>query len=302
MQLSEAEIELARQNKSQFISLKYLDEDGLLKQVDTAFYNLEEEKLFFFNNEINLKPIDTKGFIDPFRSFPTTSFFCENIASKYNARKLSAKLLSKVAESFTPVLNAELSFWVATDEDQNDYTLIADPIDIHANLRSDIIATLEKINIKTTSHYHGITPAESVIGVRGNDIVDLADNIIIAKFIIANIADSYGLKAQFFFQPLSNLSLVITGSKDDINKICSLIQENVELSSLFAKNNRNIYGFELNKLHNYKTTIPNTTILRISLLCCNLFIPYLALAGLLLYNVDRKFLNNEILQYFSNKT
>ena len=300
MQLSEAEIELARQNKSQFVSLKYLGDDGSLKQIDTSFNNLEEGRSFVCSNEVNLKPIDTKGFVDPFRSFPTTSFFCENIAGKHNARKLSAKLLSKSTESFKPLLNAEISFWVSTEEDQSDYTLIADPIDSHANLRSDIVATLERINIKTASHYHGITPAESVIGIRGNDIIDLADNIIIAKFIIANIADSYGLKAQFVFQTLSSLSLVITGSQGDIDKICTSIQRKGKQLSLFV-NNSNIYSCKLGKIHNYKTTAQNA-VLKISLLCHDLFIPYLAFAGLLLYSVDSKLLNKEILQYFNNKT
>lgn len=302
MQLSKSEIELVKQNKSQFVSLKFLGDDGALKQIDTSFNNIKEGNLFICSNKVNLKPIDKKNFIDPFRSFPTTSFFCENIASNYSPRKLASTLLSKASESFKPSLTAEISFWISENSALNQNSFSADPIDKYANLRSDIISTLESININTSIHFHGRTSEESVIGVRGENIVDLADNVIIAKFIIANITESYGLNAQFTLldNKEANISIVLKGTVKEMDKLLNAMQKNIEQLSLFS-NKHHIYGFELGEMHSYKTTTPNT-VLKISLICSHLFIPYLAFAGLLLYNVDKNFLNKEVLQYFNEST
>lgn len=304
MQLSSAEIKIAKQNNSQFVSLKYTGDDGALKQIDTSFNNLKEEKSLVSNHEINLKTIDKKNFIDPFRSLPTTSFFCENIASKYNPRTVAVTLLSKSNEEFKPSLTAEISFWIAETDSQNDYQFIADPIDQYANLRSDIISTLENINIKTTTHFHGSTSGESIIGIRGNDVVDLSDNVIITKFIIANIVDSYGFTVQFtsLDNKITNISLVIQGNGNDMDKLLNAMQRNIEQISYLASADT-IYGFELASIHPYKiaASAASNSALKINLICKNLFIPYLAFAELLLYNVDEKILKNEILHYFNEK-
>lgn len=300
MQLSESEIKLVKENKSQFVSLKYIGDEGGLKQVDASFNNINDGKLFVCSNEINLKPIDNKNFIDPFRSFPTTSFFCENIASKYNSRCLATKLLSKPQENFIGSLSAEISFWILEDETQAKGTLLsADPIDKYANLRSDIVSTLESINIGTTIHFHGSTCDESVIGIRGRDVVDLADNIIITKFIIANIADSYGFNIKFtaLDSKKSSISIVINEQSDGIGNLSNTIEKNTK-QTVLSLNKHHAYGFELGKIHLYKTTTSNT-VLKINLIFSDLFIPYLALADLLLYSVDKSSLNNEMLQYFS---
>ena len=302
MQLSKTEIEIAKQNNSRFVSLKYIGNDGALKQIDTSFNNLKEEKLLVCDNAINLKPIDGKVFIDPFRSLPTTSFFCENIASKYNPRKVAVTLLSKSNEEFKPSLTAEISFWIEETDYHTDYPFIADPIDKYANLRSDIISTLEHINIKTAAHFHGSTSGESIISIRGDDIVDLSDNVIITKFIIANIADSYGFTVQFtaLDNNITNISLIIQSNSNDTDKLLKAMQHNIEQISHLA-NKDTIYGFELASIHPYKVAAPtaSNSILKISLICKNLFIPYRAFAELLLYNVDKNLLKNEILHYFN---
>ena len=301
MLLSKTEIQIAKQNSSHFVSFKYIEANGTLKQIDTSFNSLEGDRSFVCNNEINLKTIDGKNFIDPFRSLPTTSFFCENIASKYNSRKVAVTLVSQSSEEFKPTLSAEISFWIAETYSQSDYQFIADPIDKYANLRSNIMSTLESINIKTTIHFHGPTSGESIIGIRGNDVVDLSDNVIITKFIIANIAESYGFTVQFtaLDSSINNISLVIQGHDNDMNKLLNAMQLNIEQISLVSSNTIN--GFELASIHPYKIDVSNTSnsALKISLICNNLFIPYLAFAELLLYNVDKNFLKNEISGYFN---
>ena len=298
MQLSERDIELIRQNKSQFVSLKYLDIDGVLKQIDASFTSLEERSLNICDDNINLKPIYNKGFIDPFRSFPTTSFFCENIASKMNSRMLATKLLKALNESIKSKLSIELSFWIANEVDTG-LTYVADPIDKHANFRSDVVSILEKIGVRTTSNFHGKTSAESVIGIWGDNIIDLADNLIVTKYIIANIADSYNLKAQFTFNSNANISLVIIRNMDEQNDIFLSMQRNIEQLSLISSRFNN-HSFKLLDLHNYKMT-NSDVVLKIDLYCEGCFIPYLAFVELLMYSVNKKLPQKELVQFFNDK-
>jgi len=321
MRISEADIQLVKRNRSQFVSLKYLDDEGVIKQIDASLDSIEEGNAYINSSKLDLVPIEGKGFVDPFRSFPTTSFFCENIADKNNPRTLATKLyqgsktkpqiLLEAEWQFPPVIQrstkcdvgiqnpkgseahpegqrssknnikldpyvglrpplddgweflaAEFSFWIP-EENFNNSRFTADPDDIHSNLRSDIVATLEKINIKTTAHFHGTTAAESVIGIRGNDPIDLEDNLLISKFIIQNIVSSYGLSVKFSCPPTPNLTLIFQASKATIDKITSTI------------NNSDFEVTELDKIIDTKITLNARLLRKLS------FIPYVSFVKLL---------------------
>ena len=288
MKLSKDDIEIAKQNKSQFVSLKYLGDDGKLKQIDISINNIDEALSLVDNNEINLKTIKNKSFIDPFRSFPTTSFLCENIASKHNMRQLLIEL-SPTTSIANKSLAAEISFFVEGEDLSNNYKFAADQVDPNANLRSDIINTLENINIKTGIYFHGSNGGESVITIKGEDIIDLSDNILIAKFIIANVTDSYGLKAKFI-EPnnrASNINLLIQGTQTNIEELPNIIEKNIKQIDLLAKNN-NFSILKLKKTYLYVTNTSNI-MCKISLVCEDSFDPYITFAALLFYKSHKEF-------------
>ncbi len=298
MQLSERDVELIKQNTSQFVSLKYLDIDGVLKQIDASFSSVKEGSFFICDDNLNLKAISNKNFIDPFRSFPTTSFFCENIISKVNPRILATKLLKALNRSIKSKLSIELSFWMENEDDIG-LTYVADPIDKHANFRSDVVSILEKIGIRTTFNFHGKTSAESVIGILGDNIIDLADNLILTKYIIANIADSYNLKAQFTFNSNANISLGIIKKIDEQSDFFLSMQKNIE--QLFLISSRfNNHSFKLLNLYNYKMTNSDVA-LKIDLYCEGCFIPYLAFVELLMCSINKKLPQKELAQFFNDK-
>ena len=63
-----------QKNESLFVSLKYLDSEGNLNQIDSAAKNILTDPHnhgFELSKNICLLPIDSKGFCDPFRSLPT---------------------------------------------------------------------------------------------------------------------------------------------------------------------------------------------------------------------------------------
>ena len=54
MELSKAEIEFIQKHKVQFISLKYLDNNEVLKQIDVSTRNLQDDNLSYGSNLVNL--------------------------------------------------------------------------------------------------------------------------------------------------------------------------------------------------------------------------------------------------------
>ena len=65
MQLSKDDIEFIKNNKSQFVSFKYLGDDGCVKQIDLNASNIKQIDTSLDRSECVLNPIDGKKFIDP---------------------------------------------------------------------------------------------------------------------------------------------------------------------------------------------------------------------------------------------
>jgi glutamine synthetase len=78
---------------------------------------------------------------------------------------------------------AELKFWIEPQAEESDLWKV-DPFDCYSNLRSDILETLEKIEVKTTIHMPGNKKGECIVGFKGKNIIDLADNFILARFVV----------------------------------------------------------------------------------------------------------------------
>jgi len=319
MKLSEHDIELVRKHKAKFASFKYLGEDGFLKQIDVSTSAFVGNNILFAANDLNLHPIKSKAFIDPFRSLLTTSFYCENHSHAMNPRKTAERIYNSATHPSFNEYFAQISFWVvdkssgddvsayATTQDtleielgkeSNSLAYIADPMDRHANLRADIISTLETIGIESTYHYHGKTNNESVIGIKGKTVIDLADNIVITKFIIANVAASYGICINFTFNKNINLSLFLKSQNTEINAVYAALTSRSKQVSTFSTQ-IDEYFFELKEIHHYK--IDDEVILHIGLVVFEQFIPYLCLVDLLSYEIKSKLVDKELSLFFKKE-
>ncbi len=295
MELSEDVIELVRKHKAKFASFKYLGDDGFLKQIDVSASSLENN-FFFASNNISLYPIKSKAFVDPFRSALTTTFYCENHNSKMNARNIAKKIYTSANHPLFNEYFAQISFWVISENSRNNnLAYIADPIDQHANLRADIISTLETVGIESTAHYHGKANNESVIGIKGKTVIDLADNIVIAKFIIANVSASYGMCVSFIFNENINLNLLLKSKKTEIDAVYASLMARSKQASAFSTQT-NEYFFELKEIHHYK--VDNEVALHIELVTLEQFIPYLCLVELLSYEINSKLVEKELSLFF----
>ncbi len=178
-----------------------------------------------------LVPDLASAFFDPFYTLPTLSFFCyikeadtKAVASRC-PRGIALRVEKHIAKSGlgTALLLPELEFnlfdeasfavepnrahfYFQTDEVQgsgfsgahtSDYHK-APPLDIHYNLRSQIVANLQEVGIPVRYHHHEVGKfAQEEIELELCPLLKAADAIVLAKYIIRMTASQAGVSASF---------------------------------------------------------------------------------------------------------
>ncbi|HOV45994.1 MAG: type I glutamate--ammonia ligase [Spirochaetes bacterium] len=109
-------------------------------------------------------------------------------------------------------LDTEEGYWNNDFTSENDYLAIpqhkgyhrALPMDRYFEVRSDIINTMDKMNIKFRYHHHEVGgPSQHEIEVPLTPLFLASENCVWIKYIAKNIARRYGLFATFMPKPLS---------------------------------------------------------------------------------------------------
>ncbi len=77
------------------------------------------------------------------------------------------------------------------------------PTDSMQDLRSEMVLTMIEAGIRVEVHHHEVaTAGQAEIDMRFDKMLRMADNLMMYKYIVKNVANSYGMTATFMPKPL----------------------------------------------------------------------------------------------------
>ena len=76
------------------------------------------------------------------------------------------------------------------------------PIDGGADLRSEMLTTMEEMGVVVEKHHHEVAPSQHELGIKFDEIVRCADAMQIYKYCVHMVAHSYGKTATFMPKPI----------------------------------------------------------------------------------------------------
>ena len=76
------------------------------------------------------------------------------------------------------------------------------PIDSMQDMRSEMCLILESLGIPVEVHHHEVAQAQMEIGTKFSTLVQRADWLQLQKYVIQNVAHSYGKTATFMPKPI----------------------------------------------------------------------------------------------------
>jgi glutamine synthetase len=76
------------------------------------------------------------------------------------------------------------------------------PMDSMQDLRSEMLTIMKEMGMSTEKHHHEVAPAQHELGMRGGPLTRTADMVQIYKYVVHNVAQSYGKTATFMPKPI----------------------------------------------------------------------------------------------------
>ncbi|MGE0830602.1 MAG: type I glutamate--ammonia ligase [Hyphomonadaceae bacterium] len=75
------------------------------------------------------------------------------------------------------------------------------PIDSLQDMRGEMLAVMKEIGLAVEKHHHEVAPAQHELGLKFDTLVKMADSMNLYKYVIHNVAQSYGKTATFMPKP-----------------------------------------------------------------------------------------------------
>jgi glutamine synthetase len=76
------------------------------------------------------------------------------------------------------------------------------PVDSTADLRAEMLSVISDMGVEVEKHHHEVAPSQHELGIKFDHLVRCADNMQIYKYVVHNVANSYGKTATFMPKPV----------------------------------------------------------------------------------------------------
>jgi glutamine synthetase len=76
------------------------------------------------------------------------------------------------------------------------------PVDATSDLRAEMVTVMAEMGLTVEKHHHEVAPSQHEIGVKFDTLVRMADNLQIYKYVVQNVAHTYGKTATFMPKPV----------------------------------------------------------------------------------------------------
>ena len=76
------------------------------------------------------------------------------------------------------------------------------PLDSSADMRAEMLTVMGEMGVETDKHHHHVAPAQCEIGLKGAQALRAADAVQLCKYVVHNVAHSYGKTATFMPKPV----------------------------------------------------------------------------------------------------
>ncbi|MGL4426285.1 MAG: glutamine synthetase beta-grasp domain-containing protein [Alphaproteobacteria bacterium] len=176
----------------------------------------DDEKLL----DLLLKPKAETASIDPFTAHPTLVVCCDvwdpRIQQSYAkdprslAVRAEAYLKSQVDIADQVFFSLEPEFFIFEDEEKDlafkqevGGYLSVSPVDQFHDMRDEMLAGLAHMGLSPERHRHGVAPCQHQLSFRYDTLVKSTDNLQVYKYVVKNVAFTYGKTATFMPQSLT---------------------------------------------------------------------------------------------------
>jgi glutamine synthetase len=76
------------------------------------------------------------------------------------------------------------------------------PIDSEQDMRSEMLSVMADIGLDPEKHHHEVAPAQHELGLKFSTLTVMADRLQLYKYVVQNVAHSYGKSATFMPKPM----------------------------------------------------------------------------------------------------
>jgi len=76
------------------------------------------------------------------------------------------------------------------------------PVDSAADLRSEMLSVMKEMGLPVEKHHHEVAPSQHELGMKFAPMIQCADNVQIYKYVVQQVAASYGKSATFMPKPV----------------------------------------------------------------------------------------------------